>query len=74
MNRLFKSSNFWNAVICSVIMFLTAFFADAEVQKDLILYEFVLFSGRTAVSGLSDILKAKNKVTFNPETNKDELI
>ena len=74
MRRLFKSSNFWNALIASVVMFLTIIFIHSDVEKDIILYEFILFGGRTAVSGFSDILKSKNNVTFNPETGKDERI
>jgi len=75
MNRILKSSNFWNAVIASIFMVITVFItADGEAQKNLIMYQFILFGGRTAVSGFSDIIKSSKKVTFNPETGKDEKI
>ena len=74
MKRLIKSSAFWTAVIGSVFMFLTVLFIHSEVEKDLILYEFILFGGRTAVSGFSDILKAQKGVTYNEKEGKEELI
>lgn len=75
MKRLFKSSNFWNAVFAALVMFLTVQFVDdKDIQKDLALYEFILFGGRVAVSGLADILKANKGVTYNESTGKEEII
>lgn len=72
MKRLLKSSAFWTAVIGSVVMFLTVLFIHSEVEKDLILYEFILFGGRTAVSGVADILKANQGITYNELKKREE--
>ena len=74
MERILKSSNFWNALIASGVMFATAKFLDGDIQDKLLMYEFVLFGGRTAVTGVSDLLKASKGITYNPETDKEEIV
>ena len=74
MKRLLKSSAFWTAVIGSIFMFLTVLFIHSDVEKDLILYEFILFGGRTAVSGFSDIIKAQKGITYDEDEQKEKII
>lgn len=86
MKRLLKSSNFWNAVffslsgLISIISIVLIFKhiggeegidAAKEVIRDFLLYQFIIFSGRTAVTGISDILKSRNNVTFDEEKGVD---
>jgi len=74
MERILKSSNFWNAFIASAVMFATAKFVTGDIQDKLLMYEFVLFGGRTAVTGVSDLLKASKGITYNQVEGKEELV
>ena len=89
MNRILKSSNFWNAVFFSLTLLITIItivlilknvgeVADVGVMKDIIkdamLYEFIVFGGRTAVSGLSDIIKANKGVTYDEKEGREKIV
>ena len=85
-SRIFKSSNFWNAVffslsgiVSTVCMIAILKFIGSNqpaemvaVIKDFIFYQFILFGGRTVMSGAGDLLKTYKGVGYNPETGKDE--
>ena len=87
MKRIFKSSNFWNAVfftlsvivsIISIVLIFKFAINDNSIEnlmdiiKNFMLYQFILFGGRTAVSGFADILKIHKGISYNPVTDKDE--
>ena len=71
MKRLLKSSNFWNALIASVIVVGAYEFTDSET---IVLGIFGLFGLRSVASGGSDLLKANKGVTYNEELGKDEML
>lgn len=87
MKRIFKSSNFWNAVfftisviisIISITLVFKFIISDGTITEiisvinNFMLYQFILFGGRTAVSGFADILKIHKGVVYNPQSDKDE--
>lgn len=88
MKRILKSSNFWNAVfftisgiistVCmiGILKYIGSDNPDdmIEVIKDFIFYQFILFGGRTVLTGADDLFKTYKGVTYNPETEKDEKI
>ena len=61
MNRLIKSSNFWNAIIASALLFAACKFQCNEITD----YIFFLFAGRTAVTGIKDYVRAKDGREFD---------
>jgi len=71
MKRLLKSSNFWNAIIASVYV-VTAF--KLTGSELIVAGMFSLFGLRSLVTGASDFVKANKGITYNEETQKDEMI
>jgi len=63
MKRLLASSNFWNAVIASALLF-AACKLDCNGITD---YIFFLFAGRTAATGIKDFVRAKGGVEYDKE-------
>jgi len=63
MKRLIASSNFWNAVIASALLF-AACKLDCNGITD---YIFFLFAGRTAATGIKDFVRAKGGVEYDKE-------
>jgi hypothetical protein len=66
MKRLLRSSNFWNAVICSVLV-VTAFkLTDSELIATGI---FSMFGLRTLATGGADFVRANNEKNNNTTSN-----
>lgn len=71
MKRLLKSSNFWNAVIASIILMVCLKLGASETLGLAILG---LFGLKTVASGVSDMIKDNQGIVYDPETNKEKRI
>ena len=69
MNRLLKSSNFWNAVIATGLMIIVCYIPNA-IQADIPQYIFFLFAGKTAVSGAKDFIRSRNNVVYDEKSHE----
>ena len=71
MKRILNSSNFWNAVFGCIAMFVISSGGfETEITRDLILYAFILFGGKTASSALKDAIRSNRGVEYDPDTKK----
>ena len=72
MKRIFKSSNFWNAVFGTLCLILTHKFTGG----DTLVLTFVggLFGGRTLLSGGSDFVKANKGIYYDQHEQKEKII
>lgn len=71
MNRLLKSSKFWNAIIASVFGILAYVFTDSELVAGAV---FSMFGLKQFADGAEDFVKAQKGIRYNQDTKKEEFI
>lgn len=71
VNRLFKSSNFYNAVFGTLFALISYQLNESEFMAGGI---FALFGGRTIVTGGKDLIRAQKGQVYNKEKGTYETV